>query len=338
MITLVTGATGGLGRNAIEYLLQHGLPVRATGRNAAQGEALRALGANFVPADLATLDAAQARSLLQGVDTVWHCAALSSPWGARADFHAANVNATERLADAAIAAGVARFVHVSTPSLYFDYQHHLDITESYRPRRYANHYAHTKALAEAAIRQRSGSQAATTFVMLRPRALFGPHDRVLMPRVLALMAQRRGKLPLPRAGEVLMDLTFTPNVVHAMQLASTSARVTSGHACNITNHEPRRLCQVLGQLLGDELGQPPQLRRLPYALADAVARGMETWSALSRREPAFTRYAMGVLHYDMTLDNTQAIAALGYRPAYTMDEGIRLTAQWMRDHGQHHHL
>jgi len=110
MTTLVTGATSGLGRNAAAFLAQQRRSVRTTGRNRAAGEALQALGMAFVPLDLAGATGADLESLLQGVDTVWHCAALSSPWGAWSDFHAANVLATSRLAHAAVANGVRRFI------------------------------------------------------------------------------------------------------------------------------------------------------------------------------------------------------------------------------------
>ena len=127
MTTLVTGATGGLGRNAVDTLLARGARVRATGRDGAQRDAFLARGADYVPADLARLTPAALDALFEGVDTVWHCAALSSPWGAYDDFYAANVRATAALAEGAVKRGVRRFVQISTPSIYFDYQHHANL-------------------------------------------------------------------------------------------------------------------------------------------------------------------------------------------------------------------
>lgn len=169
---LVTGATSGLGRNAVHSLAQSGQAVRATGRNLAQGAALEQAGIAFVRADLARASDVEVDRLLEGVDAVWHCAALSSPWGRAADFQAANVDATQRLALAAARRGVPRFVHVSTPSIYFDYQHHRELPETYRARRPVNHYAASKAQAEKVILDIAAQHAATTFVMLRPRGLF----------------------------------------------------------------------------------------------------------------------------------------------------------------------
>ena len=60
MKVLVTGATSGPGRNAVEYLRRKGIKVRATGRNAAMGPLLEKLGAEFIHADLTNLVSAQA--------------------------------------------------------------------------------------------------------------------------------------------------------------------------------------------------------------------------------------------------------------------------------------
>ncbi|WP_019448754.1 NAD-dependent epimerase/dehydratase family protein [Cupriavidus sp. BIS7] len=337
MTILVTGATGGLGRNAIEALLAQGVRVRATGRDPAQRHAFATRGVQYVQADLTNLTPQTLRMLLDGIDTVWHCAALSSPWGSHEAFFAANVRATTDLAQGAIAHQVRSFVHISTPSIYFDYQHHADLPESYSPKRFANHYAHTKMLAEDAIRKHAATQSHTHFVILRPRGLFGPHDRVVLPRLLHLLKSRNGVLPLPRSGLARMDLTYLGNVVHAMQCATWSA-VPSGSAYNITNHEPASLRELLRQLFGQELDLRYEIRTVPYPVMAMAACAMEGIAAITRREPLLTRYSAGVLHYDMTLANDRARRELGYTPPISMAEGIRLTANWLRSHGHVDHL
>lgn len=334
MKILVTGATSGLGRNAVETLLADGDAVRATGRNLEAGNALRAAGAEFVPTDLSMLDDAQADTLLRDVDAIWHCAALSSPWGRHEDFVASNVMATRKLAQAAVTRGVRRFVHVSTPSIYFDYRHHRNVRESYRAARFVNHYTATKAQAEDELRALASVHPGTTFVLLRPRGLFGPHDRVIMPRILQLLSARRGVLPLPRGGNAFVDLTYIGNAVHALRVA-THARVVSGDAFNVTNFEPCTLASLLKRLLGHELGLPYRVRALPYPFLDALARAAEFDGRVRGREPLLTRYGIGALHFDMTLSNTRASTLLGYRPLVEIDRGIRLTADWIRRYGFH---
>lgn len=337
MKTLVTGATSGLGRNAVAHLAAHRRAVRATGRNQRAGEALRAQGCEFVAVDLATVSDEALDRLLDEVDAVWHCAALSSPWGRYRDFHGANVVATTRLAHAAALRGVRRFVHISTPSLYFDYRHRIGIPETFRPARPVNHYASTKARAEDAIRAIAARHPETTFVVLRPRGIFGPHDRVLLPRILRVLRERHGRLPLPRGGAARLDLTYTGNVVHAMQLSTDRDGIASGEAFNITNGEPAVLRDMLDALL-TPLGIRYRTVAAPYPVLDAVARAMEAWAAISGREPALTRYSIGALHYDMTLDIEKARQVLGYRPVVPLVEGIDATVRWVQAHGDDYGL
>ncbi|MBH5328565.1 NAD(P)-dependent oxidoreductase [Eikenella sp. S3360] len=327
MTILITGATGGLGRNAAELALQTGSPVLALGRNPAALAELAAQGCRTVAADLTR---PLPPKLLHGIRAVWHCAALSSPWGRYADFHAANVLATKQLAQAAGQAQVPVFVHISTPSLYFDFHHRRNVSENFRPVRYANHYAATKALAEQRILAAAEKFPHTRFVMLRPRAIFGRHDQVLLPRLLHVIRQR-GFLPLPRGGAALMDFTYAPNVAHAMRLATDRPGIPSGSVFNITNQEPLALRQVVDTLLKGYLKLDFPIRTPPYPLLAAAAAALEGWSALSRREPLFTRYSIAALHYDMTLDNRAAQTLLGYTPPHNMQQAMAATARYWHE-------
>lgn len=332
MTILVTGATHGLGWNAVNVLKKQGISVIATGRDLSQGALLQQRHIPFIPADLTKLGQRQSDLLLDRVDTVWHCAALSSPWGSYDNFFTANVIATRNLAIKAGEMGVKRFVHISTPSIYFNFCHHLNIPESYLPGKMPNHYAKTKWLAEQEIQRAVIQYPDTRYIILRPRALFGPQDRVLVPRILSSIQQRNGVLPLPRGGDTLMDMTYVMNVVQAMSLATDCIDIDSGSAYNITNQQPITLKHVLEQLLR-RLDIEFKIKPVPYWLLCRVASAMERWSSLTHREPVFTRYSMGVLNFNMTLDSTKARQELGYIPQYSIEDGIDLTARWLKENG-----
>lgn len=334
---LVTGATGGLGRNAVEALLARGVQVQATGRRADVGRQLVAEGAAFTTLDLATATPEALASLLRDVDAVWHCAALSSPWGREADFIAANVTATQRLLDAAGRQGVRRFVHVSTPAIYFDYTDRRNVPETFRAATPVNTYARTKAQAETAVQVAVARWPGMHSVVLRPRAIFGPHDQVLLPRLSRVLAERGGRLPLPRGGAAMLDLTYVGNVVQALWRATVAdaGLVPSGAVFNITNHDPVVLREVLRALFVDALGRRLDIVAVPWPVLAGAARGMEALSRLTGREPSLTPYSVGALGFDMTLDNTRARDLLGYVPEVPMAEAVRRTAQWMTTTGSH---
>ncbi|MBP6563343.1 MAG: NAD(P)-dependent oxidoreductase, partial [Neisseriaceae bacterium] len=322
-------------RNAADFLAAQGVAYRGVGRTAAALAQLPGQAVAPVALDLTQIDEAACTTLLADCDTVWHCAALSAPWGRYQDFYDINVKATELLAQQAGQQGVARFVHVSTPSLYFDFQHRHQIAEPFCARRMPNHYAHTKWLAEQAIQQAAQAFPDTRYVLLRPRAIFGPHDRVLLPRVLARLRQQKGVLRLPRGGQTLMDFTYVGNVVHALLLASTRPDVASGSVFNISNQEPWTLAAVLAALFA-QLSEPYGIRALPYGLVKTVAQLAELGAKVTGQAPALTRYAAGTLQFDMTLDPRRAQQALGYYPQVNMAKAISHTATWLRAHGQNY--
>lgn len=342
MRILVTGATSGLGRNAIDFLQHKNIALRATGRNLAEGEKLQSCGIDFVAADLAKLDEATAKALFDDIDIVWHCAALSSPWGQYDDFYAANVTATENIILYATKFGIKQMVHISTPSIYFDYTPHFNVTESFQAKQFVNHYASTKMLAEQKVQSAAIAHPDTHFIMLRPRAIFGEHDRVLLPRLMALLKQHRGNLILPRKGNAILDMTYSQNVIYAMwlatQLSDDKKRAFSGRAYNISNQEPRQLKWVLTQLLDIELGHSCTIKSLPYPLLAGIAKIAEIFGTWRHKEPSITLYGIGALNYDMTLSNEAAQRDLGYFPQFDMTDAISRTANWFKANGNNHNI
>ena len=75
---------------------------------------------------------------------------------------------------------------------------------------------------------------------------------------------------------------------------------------------------------------------MPYPMLDVIARSMERLGSKSAKEPVLTHYGVSKLNFDLTLDTSRAETELGYKPIVTLDEGIRRTALWLRDHGTLH--
>ncbi|MEY4921857.1 MAG: hypothetical protein RLY17_574 [Pseudomonadota bacterium] len=332
MKILVTGATSGLGRNAVEYLRRQDIKVIATGRNQAMGALLTKMGAEFVHADLTNLVSSQAKVMLSNVDTLWHCSSFTSPWGTELAFDQANVRATRRLGEWAAAYGVENFIHISSPAIYFDYHHHRNIQEDFRPARFANEFARSKAAGEEVIHQLALSNPQTHFTILRPQGLFGPHDNVMLPRLIQ-MIKYYGTLLLPRGGNALVDMTYLENAVHAMWLATQNRSTPSGRAYNITNQQPRPLRTIVQHLL-EEQNMPCRIRSVPYPIMDIMGRVMEKLSNKAGKEPVLTHYSVAKLNFDLTLDTGRAEQELGYRPLVSLDEGIIRTARWLKEHGK----
>jgi 2-alkyl-3-oxoalkanoate reductase len=321
---LVTGATGGLGLSLCAALHASGYSVRATGRNAALAARLGARGAAFVQADLLTADLA---ALCQDIDVVFHAAALSSPWGPSEAFTAINVTATHRLLNAASAAGADCFVFVSSPSIYAALWDQADLTEdSPLPARALNAYARTKRIAEKAV---LGAHApGFTTIAVRPRALIGPDDTVLLPRIVTLAA--RGWFPSFRGGRALIELTDVRDAAAALVLADQRRDRAKGQAINISGAKPLSVATLVARL-GQALGKPVRLRPIPLPLALGIAGASEALCAClpHRPEPRLTRYGVATLAFTQTFDLTRARSVLGYRPAHdAVDSAAALAASY----------
>lgn len=325
---LVTGATGCLGQHLVAHLLAAGWHVRASGRNTVIGHALSLGGAEFIVGDLDQPGLAE--RLSANIDVVFHCAALSSPWGPDAAFQRANVEVTQRLVDAAMAHGVRRFVHVSSPSIYFAYADAFDVSETTAlPRRFVNAYAASKAEAERVVMV--AAARGLDVVILRPRGIFGEHDTALAPRLLRLAAS--GRVPLFYGGRALVDVTYAGNVADAMLLAAAPGAPTGTY--NVTNGEPIAVRDLL-KLIFAALGREVRFTDAPYHLLSAGARVSEmVGRALNLPEPKLLRYPLGLMAYSQTLDITAATTQLGYRPRVPIADGIRRYADWLSQTSHH---
>ncbi len=327
MNVLLTGSTGMLGR---AFLRTAGpeLSVTAMVRHSHQiADLKQSISAEsntrYVVAELGA--EAPLNEACRDIDVVVHSAALSSPWGRRKDFQSVNVEGTENLLRAAEKQGVKHFIFISSPSIYFAFENATQITEQQKlPKQFCNDYAHSKAVAESVVQQ-----SAIKTTILRPRGIFGPNDRAIVPRLLAAIS--RHQLVLPSARNPLVDMTYVDNC--ALSIVNAIHAEGSQGIFNITNGQPMQLLTMLGLLL-DEVAPDTKIKTLPYGLMSRVASVAEfCCGALPHHpEPRLTRYSAGLFHYDQTLCIDNAIERLGYQPAVSIEEGIHRYAQWYRAH------
>lgn len=322
MKILVTGGSGMLG-SAILRLFHQQYELHFVARNP---EIARKLQQDFrVTAHLFDLRDREATiQACKGMDAIIHCAALSSPWGTYQEFYQANVQATQHVVDAAQIEQVAQLVHISTTSLYFDHTDRWAIKEDEKLATiWCNNYAKTKFLAEQVVQE---SQVKS--VILRPRGIFGPNDRAIIPRLLNAVNGQH--LFLPSSRNPVVDLTYVDNVAHAAMLAcEKSDSLSHGDIFNITNNEPMPIEAILHSLFV-ALNRPVSIHRLPYPLIQSMLAVNEWFRHRlpSHPEPKLTSYSAGLFHYHQTLDISKAKRILGYQPLISIEQGIEQYAKW----------
>lgn len=312
----VTGATGFVGGALGRALVDAGHEVLALGRAADGPE----WAASYAAWDLAS--AGSPPGALRACDAVVHAAAHVSPWGPDAPFHAATVRGTARLLDAIDPA--ARLVVIGSSSVYDPRGGHDAMREAdgpVAPTRYLNAYGRSKAAQEGVVRARRPDA-----IVLRPRAVWGPGDRTLLPRVLA--RARGGVLPLPGGGTRPASMTYIDSLV-AAALAALERRDVTGPV-NVADATPV-VPAVLVEELFERLYRPVRIVPVPAVAAGVAATVVERAWRLARLpvEPPLTRYAVAAFTEPVVLDLTRLHEELGVTPDADVDIGLARTAAWL---------
>jgi len=324
---LVTGATGFLGGRLVEYLSEAtNYSIYATGRNSQKGYQLNRLPrVTFIPAELQFSQAVH--SLCKHIDVVVHCAARSSLWGSYQSFLEANVVATQNIVNACQAQQVKRLIHISTPSIYYAQlgQGLYDKKEEEVPTTFISHYAQSKYQAEQIVK--TAAQGGLAAIILRPRAIYGRGDYTIMPRILN--AYEAGRLRVIGNGKNKHDMTHVRNVISAIMQSIDAPTAALGQAYNITDGQPYNVWDTVGQVL-EALQLPWQAQKVPYAVVDKVAWGLEQWAKWtnSQAEPTLTRASVSITAHEGTLHIDKAKDLLHYNPSFTLEEGIEEFVSW----------
>ena len=297
----VTGATGFVGQALLDRAVAAGTAVRALARRL---QAARK-GVEWIIGDLENRTALAA--LMAGAEAVVHVAgAVNAPDAA--GFEAANVTGTLAVIEATLAAGVQRFVHVSSLS-------------AREPELSA--YGASKARAEKLVRA-----SGLDWTIVRPPGIYGPRD---VDYFEMFRLARWGVMPVPpREGRA--------SIIHADDLARLLlALVPGGERVSHQVFEPDDGRKngwshyELARAVGWAMGRRPWVVHLSRnsleraAKADRLVRG-----AKARLTPDRVGY---MSHPDWVVSPFHRPPAALWRPEIPTREGLKATAKWYRDHG-----
>lgn len=310
---LVTGANGFVGRHLLVEAARRGVAVHGVVRRAGT-----VLPFGATPVVIPQLGAAaELDRACQGCTAVVHLAARvhvmhdEAP-DSLAEFRRVNVGGTRAVLDAAARARANRFLYVSSVKVNGDGR-----LEPYRETdlpRPEDPYGVSKSEAEDLVR--SYDRHIET-VILRSPLLYGPGVRGNFRRLLGLAHVAR-RIPLPLGGlHNRRSLIYVGNLADAILhlLQSPEAR---GRTFLVSDGEDLSTSELVRRI-GRAGGFAPRLIPLPEALLRFTA-GLVGWSAEVRR-------LAGSLAVDAA-----ALAATGWRPPYTVDEGLAETVRWWLSH------
>jgi nucleoside-diphosphate-sugar epimerase len=314
---LVTGANGFVGRAVCEHLRSAGIPSR---------EAVRMALPSNPPEDSASPERVVIGEIsgstdwgaaLEGITHIVHLAGWAhalhaSPAQIERGCWTVNVDGSTQLVRQAVAAGVRRFVFLSSVKAAAERSGALPLSETIQPVP-EDAYGASKLAAEQGIKKLSRGTGMET-VVLRPPLVYGPGVRANFLRLLRLVD--RG-IPVPLgAVRNRRSLVYLGNLVDAIETCIVSP-AGAGQTFFVSDGEDVSTPELIRRL-ASALGRPARLLPVPTSL-------LKIGASLAGMRPELARLADSLV-----LDTAKICTVLGWKPPFTLDRGLRETVAWYR--------
>src|SRR5687767_11496280 len=307
MKVFVTGATGFVTGTVTMQLLARGDEVRVLVRDAARGRTLARAGAMTIAGDLS--DAGALRRGMEGVDAVVHGAAIYEvgiPPLRRPAMYEANVRGTERVLEAAVAAGVRRVAYISTCGIFGNTRGAI-VDETYtRSGPFTSYYEETKVRAhEIALRF---AERGLGVSIAQPGGVYGQGDTSGLGGLMRSFVQ--GRLPVIPFADAGLNFVHVEDVARGIVLVLDRGRPGRSYVLGGENARGADASPALARVPGRA---GPRLRP-PYALLQP--------GALIR--PALREVVTSTKGVTFWASDARAKSELGYTPR-GLDAGLRDT-------------
>ena len=311
---LITGITGFVGAALCKQLRQNDHMLSGTTRTADLGAGPERVPLYHIPEIGPDTDWSQA---LSGADIVIHLAARVHVMRDRvadplAEFRRVNTDGTLRLAEQAAAAGVKRFIFLSTTKVTGELSPPSGFSET-DPARPEDGYGVSKWEAEQALLEISKTTSMEV-VILRPPLVYGPGVKGNF--LTLLKAVDRGTVLPLGAIQNQRSLIYVGNLADVIVTATTHA--DAANQTFFVSDEGTVSTTSLIENIAASLNKKPRLINLPPGL-------LKFAGALTGKSGAIQR-----LIGSLTVDSGKIRSLLNWRPPFTMTEGLKLTADWWR--------
>jgi len=266
------------------------------------------------------------KKAMEGVEVVFHAAALVGEWGKPKDFYDINVTGMKNAIDAAEEAGAGRFIDVSSTSVH-GYEGFNRESEDLPYRTTGILYSDTKMEAEKLVwaAHAEGRISAST---IRPCMVWGPRDPAFMPKIIFACHNRM--FAYVNGGRHLAGLAHVRNVCDVLRLAAEKEEA-QGKAFIVTD-DCDTTVRGMVETLCDELGIKKPRLNMPYPVAKWVGAASEGLFRLfgSEKAPMLTKMGVAVIGNNLSFDVSRAKKVLGYDPQYRFPQGLGNFLDWFK--------
>lgn len=320
----ITGATGLIGSHLTRRFIEEGFQVRALVRDPGKAGWLKDIGAEIIKGDIT--DAESLIPAVEGCQHVFHGAAWVSERGKKEEIWKANVQGTQNMVNAAVAARVQRFIHISSCAVYGSKQV-FNIDESFPTHRSGRFYWDSKIEAEEVV-QHAYRQHNLPMVIARVSQVYGPGSYQFTIRPVEVI--KSGKMILIDGGRHMCKPVFIANLIDSLMLCASNDQAI-GEAINLTDGYPvpwREFFGAYGRMLGKQ-----SFPSLPYSLAWTAALFFEMQAGITGKKASFTRSAVNSLRSSNSFSNEKAKKILKWEPQINFEQGMQQTETWLNQMG-----
>lgn len=343
---LVTGAPGWLGTRLVECLatglaevpgLREGSDreIRVLVNGNADTAGLREIAGNLhlIAGDITDAASVAAFTRDAAGATLFHGAGIIHPGKGVRQFYDVNEMGTRNLVNAAAAAGVRRFIHVSSNSpigLNPNAEHVFDEDAPYNP---YMHYGRSKKCAEDVV-NRAGAEGRLETVIIRPPWFYGPNQPERQSRFIRMV--RDGRAPIVGPGTNRRSMAYIDNICQGLLLAERveAARGRTYWIADQRAYPMNEIIDTIEQVLESDFSIKVSHRRVrvPGLLADiAVIADRALQSAGAYVTPV---HVLGEMNKTIACSIDRARHELGYAPTVALREGMRRSVAWMLANGE----
>lgn len=319
MTSLVTGASGFIGRHLVDTLAASGEDIRCLSRGPAAPDARR--NVTHFKADYSRPDLGLADDVLRDVRTVYHLAGATRAVSAR-EFNQANVTVTERLIDRLIARSPERprFIFISSQAAAGparDAEHPRRESDPEAP---IEDYGRSKLAAEKLVRARE-----IPSIILRPVAVYGPADRDFLS-IFSMI--KRGVAVYPGTRHAAISTVFVKDLVAGIITAARSD-ASIGHTYFLGDDRPASWKEIY-DVIGEVLGHPHPLEvKIPHGVVAVAGSIGDLVGSISGRPPLInSSKAMLAAPRYWLCSSAKARADFGFSTHTSLLGGMRATYDW----------
>jgi len=323
MKVLITGSNGFIGSHLVELLIEKGFKVFCMVRKSSNLSWIEHLGVNMVYGDIREKNSLY--QAVRGMDYIFHLAGVinADEWEI---YYQTNYLGTRNLVQvcAEVNPELKKFVHVSSISASGPSKKGILKKEEHECAP-INNYGRSKLLGERAVKE---YLMKIPWVIIRPPNVLGPREKEIYSVIKILKNRIK---PLLGNGDQQTSICFVKDLVQAILMAALNENA-SGEIYFITDgrtYSWREIADSIAKELGLKFLIP-----IPYPILIVIAILMEIISLSSKKPPLITvKRVKQIRNCYWTYDGSKAFKELGFKPMITLEQGIRETVKWYREHG-----